>query len=94
MYLFNQQRVQSPNSLPFILLLISYETQMNNFQFDILKPVNDNNPIYNAYDNYIGSLVNSARQKVFIFKNIRLFSQIQTFYINFRNEQLFIIFDY
>ncbi|CAF0796799.1 unnamed protein product [Brachionus calyciflorus] len=64
LYLMNMQRVPGPSSVGSLLLMISYEPSVNNFQYEVLKPINELNlQTYHAYDIQINSLVNQAKQK-------------------------------
>jgi hypothetical protein len=62
-YLFNQQRVPGPHSPQSILLLVGFDPQSNGIAIEVLRPINDNNPVYNAYEVYMGSFVNAVKQK-------------------------------
>jgi hypothetical protein len=62
-YLFNQQRVQGPHSPHSLLLLVGYDALNSGIALEILRPINDNSPVYNAYEAYLNNLINVVKQK-------------------------------
>ncbi len=62
-YLFNQQRQPGPHSPHSLLLLVGFDSQVNSLAIEVLRPLNDNNPVYNAYEAYLASYANAAKQR-------------------------------
>ena len=63
-YLFNQQRVPGQHSPHSLLLLVGYDSSMNGFALEILRPLNEiNHSIYNTYEAYLASVVSTTKQK-------------------------------
>ena len=52
-------------------LFIGYDALNNTIQHEILRPPNDNNPIYNQYESFIGNIIMSKQQKGII--NLTIF---------------------
>jgi len=71
--LCNQSRLSNPNSLGSILILLGYDTVSNIIHHELLRPMGDNNKIYNDYESYIGSIFMNKQKGIYLKLYLLLF---------------------